>query len=55
VPTVQGDMQRSDDDFRLDKRGGYPGGRPARTVPPPAKVPSAAVRQQAAAAGDEDR
>lgn len=26
------------------KRGGYTGGRPASTVGPPAKVPSAAVK-----------
>jgi hypothetical protein len=49
VATVQADEPRPED-LRLDKRGGYTGGRPARTVPPPAKVPSAAVLAQPTAA-----
>ena len=32
------------DTYRTEKRGGYTGGRPASTVGPPAKIPSAAIK-----------
>lgn len=30
----------------IEKKGGYSGGRPAATVPPPSRLPSATIRPE---------